>query len=164
MHLALSFVLLLALQSPPPQNSIELEEFLFVQNANPQGAKGAIYIMWIPQTVLKYCLGKTGEQCAKTDFCIRTTTKNVSTCQNLGLDVSHMHGYPPGTRPERVIGITYFPKAPIKGMDILQSFYASKPRAAFDALSMDVRIKARIKFTRKPNDDDFDVLEFLPAP
>ena len=66
------------------------------------------------------------------------------------------------TRPARVIGITYFPQAPIKGMEILQSFYASKPKSAFDTLSMSVRIKARIKFTRKPNDDDYDVLEFLP--
>lgn len=156
----LASLLLLAFQ----QNPIELEETLFIQNAQTSPDKGAIYVMWIPQPVLKYCLGKSGEHCAKIDFCIRTTSKQVSTCQNLGIDVSRMHGYPPGTRPARVIGITYFPQAPIKGMDILQSFYANKPKATFDTLSMGVRIKARIKFTRKPNDDDYDVLEFLAIP
>jgi hypothetical protein len=160
MHAALAALLLLAF--PPPQNPTELEETLFIQNAKTPPDKGAIYVMWIPQPVLKYCLGKSGEKCARIDFCIRTTSKDVSICKNLGLDVSHMQGYPPGTRPARVIGITYFPQAPIKGMEILQRFYASKPRATFDTLSMNVRIKARIKFTRKPEDDDYDVLEFLP--
>lgn len=147
-----------------PQSPVELEEILFVQNAKTPPEKGAIYVLWIPQPVLKYCLGKSAEKCARIDFCIRTTSKEVSTCQNLGLDVSRMHGYPPGTRPARVIGITYFPKAPIKGMDLLQSFYASKPRATFDTLSMGVRIEARIKFIRKPDDDDYDVLEFIAVP
>jgi hypothetical protein len=33
------------------------------------------------------------------DFCIRTTTKNVSTCRNLPVDLAHLPAYPPDMRP-----------------------------------------------------------------
>ena len=143
----------------------ELEAVLYVQNPAPSAVPGGgIYVVWIPPPVLKYCLGKPAEQCSRIDFCIRTTTKNVSTCQNLGLNFSNMHGYPPDTTPRRVLSITYFPKAPVTGMAILQEFFKSQPSAAFDRLSDSVRVNAKIKLTRSPKDDNFDVLEFLSVP
>ena len=78
-----------------PQSPVELEEILFVQNAKTPPEKGAIYVLWIPQPVLKYCLGKSAEKCARIDFCIRTTSKEVSTCQNLGLDARACTGIRP---------------------------------------------------------------------
>jgi hypothetical protein len=54
---------------------------------------GAVQLVWIPEPLEKYCLGKTHEQCASMDFCIRTTTRNVSTCRNLALDLAHLPAY-----------------------------------------------------------------------
>jgi len=39
------------------------------------------------------------------DFCIRTTTKNVSTCRNLAVDLAHLPAYPPDMRPRRMLSI-----------------------------------------------------------
>jgi hypothetical protein len=82
-------------------------------------------------------------------------------CQN----IVHLPTFPAGMRPRRMLSITYYaivPKlSPVKGMDILQTFFNSQPTANFDHLSANVRIKAKVKLTRSPDDDNFDVLEFL---
>jgi hypothetical protein len=146
----------------------EREQLLFVQNPQGPGVKDGIHVLWIPQPLQKYCLGKTADQCSKMDFCIRTTSKQVSTCQNLPISLARLPAYPADMVPRRVLSVTFFKivpsTSPIKGMDLLVAFFKSKPPAAFDRLSNDDCIKARIKFTRKPNDDDFDVLEFFPPP
>ena len=64
------------------ESSLELEPSLFVQLPGGKSTAGAVQLVWIPEPLEKYCLGKTHEQCASMDFCIRTTTKNVSTCRN----------------------------------------------------------------------------------
>lgn len=124
-------------------------------------------MVWVPEPILKLCLGKTAKQCASMDFCIRTTSKQVSTCQNLPIPLARLPKYPPDMTPRRQMSITYtkiVPSlSPVKGMDILVNFYQSNPPEAFARISMGARIKARVKLTRKPNDDDFDVLEFLPG-
>lgn len=155
---------LLAEPIQPSTNTLELEEYLFVLNPLTKGAEGGAHVLWIPPPVEKYCLGRTAKECSTIDYCIRTTNRDVPMCRNLGVDLAHLPKYPPDTRPRRLLSVTYFPKAPIKGFDTLLAFLASKPTATFDRLSMSARIKARIKFTRKSDDDDFDLLEVLAVP
>ena len=146
------------------QNSVELEEFLFVQDPKLDNGKGGIHVLWLPAPLVKYCLGKTAKQCANIDYCIRTTNRNSSQCKNLGVVLSRSPPYPAGIRPARQLSVVYFPLAPIKGMELLKQFYANAPKASLERLSMSARIKARIKFTRKADDDEFDVVEFLAVP
>jgi hypothetical protein len=81
-------------QAPRPgESSLELEPSLFVQLPGGKPVPGAVQLVWIPEPLEKYCLGKTHEQCASMDFCIRTTTKNVSTCRNLAVDLAHLPAY-----------------------------------------------------------------------
>jgi hypothetical protein len=79
---------------------------------------------WIPEPLEKYCLGKTQAQCAAMDFCIRTTTKNVSMCRNLVMDLAHLPAYPPGMRPRRMLSLGFYPPTMMKGWDELQDFVA----------------------------------------
>ncbi|HTB15150.1 MAG TPA: hypothetical protein VK752_26445 [Bryobacteraceae bacterium] len=137
--------------------TVEMDAVLFVQN----GVKDGILVMWIPKPLEKFCLGKTERQCSTMDYCIRTTNKNVPMCKNLG----RLPAYPAEMHPRRVLAVTYFkivPKySPIKGIEMLQTFYNSQPRASLDLLSDSVRITARVKLTTRPDDDDFEVLEIL---
>ena len=43
----------------------------------------------------------------------------------------------------------------------LQTFFHRAPQASLEHLSMSARVKARVRFTRKSDDDDFEVLEIL---
>lgn len=147
----------------PHETSIELEESLFVQNPHVPGVKG-IYVLWIPQPVQKYCLGKTAEQCTEIDYCIRITNRTISRCRNLSVDVTSLPLYPPDIRPKRVLGVIYFPVAPIKGFGALLKFFESAPKDTFDRLSASGRIKARIKLIRSAEDDQFELLEVLAVP
>jgi hypothetical protein len=157
--------LLAQASAPLPHGSLfELEESLFVQNPHGKGLKGGIHVLWIPQPIQKHCLGKTAEQCSAIDYCIRTTNKNVSMCQNSSVDVRHLPTYPPGMRPRRVLSVIYFPLAATKGFDTLQSFFDSAPKDTLDRLSERARIKARIKLIRSSDDDQFELLEVLAAP
>lgn len=152
-------------QSSDNTGSVELEQFLFVQAPYwDDKTKGGIVVVWLPQPLQKYCLGKTARQCSTIDYCIRTTNRGSSTCANLGVNLARIPPYPAGTRPRRQLSVVYYPRAPIKGMDQLQKFYQSAPKASLQRLSMSSRIKARIRFTRKPDDDDFDLLEVLAVP
>jgi hypothetical protein len=60
-------------------SSLELEPSHFAQLPGGKSTPGAVQLVWIPEPLEKYCSGKTHYQCAPMDFCIRTTTKNVST-------------------------------------------------------------------------------------
>jgi hypothetical protein len=65
---ALCFVALA--QSPRPgESSVELQPSLFVQLPGGKSIPGAVQLVWIPEPLEKYCLGKTHEQCASMDFC-----------------------------------------------------------------------------------------------
>jgi hypothetical protein len=160
--------LMLCAQAPSPAptgSALELEEFLYIQNPHPDAAlKGAVYVLWIPQPVMKYCSEKTAEQCIAIDFCIRTTSKQVSMCQNLSVNVTKLSRYPNDTGPRRVLSITYFPRAPVKGLDTLLQYFNSNPKATFDRLSPNARIKARVKLIRSATDDQFELLEVLAVP
>lgn len=141
-------------------DTVDIDTLLFVQN--PQGPKPGIHVIWIPEPLQKYCMGKTAEECSKIDYCNRTTNRNVATCKN----VARIPPYPAGMHPRRVLSITYLAispaTSPVKGIAMLQTFYNSQPKESLDHLSMSARIKAKVKLTSSANDDDFDVLEFFP--
>lgn len=146
--------------------SVELEQLLFVQAPGPGGAKDGIVLVWLPEPLQKLCLGKTASRCASIDYCIRTTNRDVSECRNLGINLARIRPYPPETRPRRMISLTLFKIREWNGngFGLLQKFYNSAPPASLQRLSMDARVKARIRFTRKPDDDDWDLLQVIAAP
>jgi hypothetical protein len=146
--------------------TLELEVSLFVLNP-PSGAsfKGAVDVLWIPLPLQKYCLGKTREQCAAIDYCIRTTNRDVSQCRNLSLDVGKIPKYPRDIYPARLLAITYFPAvASIPGLSGLLEYRDRKPRTDFDRLSLKESFKARVRVKRSPDDDDFELLQVLALP
>lgn len=121
-------------------------------------------VTWIPQPVLKYCLGKTLEQCIAIDFCIRTTTKTVAMCRNLGMDVARLPPYPADVRPRRVLSLTLFAVVGMPGFDGLLRFFESAPKETLERISPATEFRAKIKFTRTPEDDDFKLVEVLSPP
>jgi hypothetical protein len=141
--------------------STELEAILFVQSPQPDNGQGAIHLVWVPQPIQRLCLGKTAQQCSTIDYCVRTTNRDVSMCRNLGIPFSSLPSYPRDMRPRRQLSVTYLSIAPIKSLAMLQDFYHRAPRPSLERLSLDARVKARVRFTRAPEDDDFDVLEIL---
>ena len=152
-------------QTPRPgDSSLELEPSLFVQLPGGKSTPGAVQLVWIPEPLEKYCLGKTHEQCASMDFCIRTTTKNVSTCRNLAVDLAHLPTYPPDMRPRRMLSVALIPPTRMKGWEELQNYVARTAKDRLEHFSPLARIKAKVTFTRTPEDDDFRVLEILSVP
>ncbi len=147
----------------PGESSIELEPSLFVQLPGGKSNPGTIQLVWIPEPLEKYCLGKTHEQCASMDFCIRTTSKNVSTCRNLAVDLAHFPTYPADMRPRRMLSVGLY-LARMKGWEELQDYVARAPKDRLEHFSPLARIKAKVTFTRTPEDDDFRVLEILSVP
>ena len=147
-------------------SSVELEELLFVQAPGPGAPKDSISLAWLPEPLQKLCLGKTSERCATIDYCIRTTNRGDSRCRNLGVNLARIPNYPPGTRPARMISLTLFRIREFNGngYGMLQNFYKSLPPASLNRLSLNARVKARIQFIRKPDDDDFNLLQILAAP
>lgn len=154
---------LLLAQSPSDQSSVELEQLLFVQAPEQASVKGAIVVIWLPPPLQKLCLGKTASQCAKIDYCIRTTNRESSQCKNIGVNLASIPKYPPDTRPRRMLSLTLMYLQPTK-YELLQHFYNSAPKASLERISMSARVKARIRFTRKPDDDDFDLLDVVAVP
>ncbi len=151
-------------QTPRPgESSLELEPSLFVQLPGGKSSPGAVQLVWIPEPLEKYCLGKTHQQCASMDFCIRTTTKNVSMCRNLAVDLAHLPAYPPDMRPRRMLSVALY-LARMKGWEELQDYVARAPKDRLEHFSPLARVKAKVTFTRTPEDDDFRVLEILSVP
>jgi len=140
--------------------STEMEAVLFVQSLHMKNGQDGIHLVWIPQPLQRLCLGKTDQQCADMDYCVRTTNRDVSMCRNLGIPLSRLPSYPPGMVPRRQLSVTLMRLTPDYFAN-LQEFYHRLPKASLERLSLSARVKARVRFTRKPDDDDFDVLEIL---
>ncbi|HEY1732183.1 MAG TPA: hypothetical protein VGG15_10560 [Terriglobales bacterium] len=140
--------------------STEMDAILFVQSLKMKDGQDAIHLVWIPQPIQRLCLGKTAEQCADIDYCIRTTNRNVSMCRNLGIPLSRLPSYPPGMVPRRQLSVTLMRLTPDYFAN-LQDFYHHASKASLEHLSLSARVKARVQFIRKPDDDDFNVLEIL---
>jgi hypothetical protein len=149
----------------PQQSTSELEVSLFVQDPHMKGGKRGIEVVWIPQPILKYCLGKTTQECSTIDYCIRTTNKQVAMCKNLGVDTTHLPAYPADIPPRRVLSvICLYPMTVTTGCGRLMKFFESAPTGSLDRLSTRARIKARVKLTRTADDDQFELLEVLATP
>jgi len=149
----------------PQEKTSELEASLFVQDPHLANGKKGVQVIWIPQPVQKYCLGKTHKECSTIDYCIRTTNKHAAMCQNLGVDTARLPAYPPDVSPRRVLSIVYFfPMDSANGLGRLAEFFEKAPKGSLDHLSRNARIRARVKLSRSADDDQFDVLEVLEAP
>jgi hypothetical protein len=128
-------------QSPATQpNSVDIEQVLFVQTIPLKNGKTGIILLWIPQPIQKYCLGKTSQQCAPMDFCLRTTTPDIAMCRNLGSALQHMPRYPRDMRPRRQLSIVFYPPSTIKGFEIVQNLVQSAPRPSLERLSLHPRL------------------------
>jgi hypothetical protein len=150
-------------QAPTGQTgSVELEDFLFVQAPERDLGGHAIVVVWLPQPLLRLCLGKTSKQCSMIDYCIRTTNRESSQCKNIGVNLAHIPPYPPNTRPRRMHSVVFSYLSPTK-FKVLQDFYKSAPKASLERFSMSARVKARIRYTNKPDDDDLEVLDVVAA-
>jgi len=153
--------LLLAQSLSDQPGTIELDELLFVQSPERDLGGHAIVVIWIPQPLQRLCLGKTATQCSIIDYCIRTTNRGSSSqCRDIGVNLARIPPYPPGTRPHRMQSVVLSYLAPTKFAP-LQDFFRNAPRTSLERISMDARIKARIRYTTKPNDDGFELLEVL---
>jgi hypothetical protein len=152
------------------EGASELQESLFVLNGHVKNAKGVeipgvLQVVSVPQPIQKYCMGKTSDQCATIDYCIRTTTKSAAMCQKLPLNLRNLPPYPAGMRPNRQYSISFFQGAPnIKGFDALRRFYDAAPKSSLDVFSAHARFQAKIRFTKTADDGDFELLEVLSAP
>lgn len=146
--------------------TVELEEMLFVQAPEQGVPPDGIHLVWLPEPLQKLCLGKTASRCSMIDYCIRTTNRDVAKCKNLGINLERIPRYAPGTRPRRMLSLTLSRIRAVNGngFDLLQSFYKSAPRASLERLSLSARVKARIQFTRKPDDDDFNLIQIVAVP
>jgi hypothetical protein len=69
------------------------------------------------------------------DFCIRTTSKDVSTCRNLAIDLAHLPAYPPDMRPRRMISIALIPPTVMNGWEELENFIARTPNVSLTVTS-----------------------------
>jgi hypothetical protein len=138
----------------------EIEVVLFVQSLPMKEGREGIHLIWVPQPLQRFCLGKTAQQCADIDYCIRTTNRDVSICRKLGIPLSRLPSYTPVMVPCRQLSEFFFALTPDR-FTILQEFFPRVPRASLEHLSMSCRVKARVRFTRNPDDDDFDVLDIL---
>jgi hypothetical protein len=152
--------LLLAQSASSQSGSADLDAFLFVQAPERDFAGHPIDVVWLPQPLQKFCLGKTASQCAIIDFCIRTTNRESSQCSNIGVNLASIPKYPPDTRPRRMQSVTLMYLTPDKFKQ-LQDFYKSAPKASLQRFSMSARIKARIRYTWRPDDDTFQLLDVL---
>jgi hypothetical protein len=152
-------------QSPAAQpNSVDLEQILFIQTMPLKNGKDGYVLAWIPVPIQKYCLGKTSQQCATMDFCLRTTTPSVAMCRNLGSALQRMPRYPRDMSPRRMLSVVLIPPSTMNGFDLLRELVGTRPRSSLQLFSMAARVKARVHFTRQPDDDSFSVLEILAAP
>ena len=52
----------------------------------------------------------------------------------------------------------------MKGWEELEDYIARAPKDRLEHFSQLARIKAKVRFTRTPDDDDFRVLEILSVP
>jgi len=143
--------------------STEMDAVLFVQSLPLKDGQQGIHLVWIPQPLQRLCLGKTTEQCTNIDYCIRTTNRDVSTCRNLGIPLSRLPSYPSGMIPRRLLSVVLMRLTPDHFAN-LQEFFHSAPKSSLKHLSMSARVKARVRFTRKADDDDFEVLDITAVP
>jgi hypothetical protein len=146
------------------ENAREMDVTLYVLDPHFTNGRKAITLVWLPQPLQKYCLGKSFDQCATTDYCIRTTNKFDARCKNLGVDTAHI-SFPADMVPKRMLSVTLmYPFTLDHGFGDLKTFFESAAAGSLDKISSSSRIKARVKFTHTPTDDGFHLDGVLSAP
>jgi hypothetical protein len=63
-----------------------------------------------------------------------------------------------------MMGIALIPPTIMKGWDELEDYIASVPKEKLEHFSSTARVKAKVTFTRRPDDDGFRVPEILSVP
>ena len=137
-----------------------MDAILFVQSFPMKNGKDGIELVWVPKPLERLCLGKTSQQCASMDYCIRTTIATSACAATSAVPLSRLPSYPPGMTPRRQLSVMLMYLSPDKFAN-LQQFFHSAPRASLERLSLSARVKARVRLTRTPDDDSLEVLEIL---
>lgn len=145
------------------QAGTEMEQALFVQAPDFANAGDSIVLVWLPEPLESTCVGRTMKECARIDYCIRTTNPDSAQCRNLGIRRAEMPHYPTGMRPRRMVSVTMRKLTNDHGFDRLKEFYRSAPASSLSRLSMDARIRARISYNDDPSFEGFTLLEVLEA-
>ncbi|HTB95922.1 MAG TPA: hypothetical protein VK716_02870 [Terracidiphilus sp.] len=146
------------------QGGSEREQTLFVQAPDFANAGDSIELIWLPEPLVNTCLGRTIKECARIDYCIRTTNPDSAQCRNLGIRRADLPRYPAGMQPRRMIVVTMRKLTNDHGFDRLKEFYRSAPSSSLNVLSVDARIRARIRYDDNPSFEGFTLLEVLEAP
>lgn len=146
------------------QDGVEMEQALFVQAPDFANGGDSIVLVWLPDPLESTCVGRTMRECARIDYCVRTTNPDSAQCRNLGIRRADMPHYPAGMRPRRMISVTMRKLTNDHGFDRLKEFYRSAPASSLSRLSMDARIRARIRYDDNPSFEGFTLLEVLDAP
>lgn len=149
---------------PGSQNGIEMEQTLFVQAPDFAARGNSIVLVWLPEPLESTCVGRTMKECFNIDYCIRTTNPNSAQCRNLGMQRNQMPHYPTGMRPRRAISVVLQALGNSNGFDRLKEFYRNASSSSLNRLSMDARIRARIRYNNDPSFEGFTLLEVLSVP
>jgi hypothetical protein len=144
--------------------SIEMEQTLYVQAPDFAGAGDSIVLVWLPEPLESTCLGRTMKECARIDYCIRTTNPDGPQCRNLPIPRSRLPRYPAGMQPRRAISVVLRALGNGNGFDKLKAFYRSADPSSLSRLSQDATIRARIRYNNDPSFEGFTLLEVLAAP
>lgn len=142
----------------------EMEQTLYVQAPDFAGAGDSIVLVWLPEPLESTCLGRTMKECARIDYCIRTTNPDGPQCKNLPIPRSRLPHYPPDMQPRRAISVVLRALGNGNGFDKLKAFYRSADPASLSRISPDATIRARIRYNNNPSFEGFTLLEVLAAP
>lgn len=150
--------------SASAQDGTEMEQTLYVQAPDFANGGDSIVLVWLPDALESTCVGRTMKECARIDFCIRTTNPNSAQCRDLGIRRADLPHYPAGMRPRRMVSVVLRALGNNNGFDRLKAFYRSAPASSLSRLSIDARIRARIRSNDNPSFEGFSLLEVLDAP
>ena len=145
-------------------SGIEMEQTLYVQAPDFPGGGDSIVLVWLPEPLVSTCMGRTMKECAKIDYCIRTTNPNGPQCRDLGIPRAKLPRYPADMRPRRAISVVLRAMGNDHGFDRLKAFYRNAPPSSLSRLSLAANIQARIRYDDNPSFQAFQLLEVLSTP
>lgn len=142
----------------------EMVQTLFLQAPDFAGGEDSLVLVWLPEPLESICVGRTMKECARIDYCVRTTNPDTAQCRNLGIRRAELPHYPAEMRPRRMVSVTMRKLTNDHGFDRLKEFYRRTPASSLNRLSMDARIRARIRYDDDPQFEGFTLLDVLEAP
>ena len=146
------------------QGGVEMEQTLYVQAPDFAGGGDSIVLVWLPEPLEGTCVGRTMKECARIDFCIRTTNPGSAQCRDLGIRRADLPHYPAEMRPRRMISVVLRALGNGNGFDRLKAFYRSASPESLQRLSTETQIRARIRYDDDPSFQRFTLLEVLSTP